>query len=511
MKNIKDIPVFIISWNRLDCLKLLISWLESKNLKNIIIIDNNSTYQPLIHYLKELPYQVHFLKENLGHLALWKSNLFNEIIKKDYFILTDPDVVPVNDCPDDFLEQFFHILKADPKITKVGFSLKIDDIPDEYPLKESVIKHESQFWHDKYSMDEVIYYKAPIDTTFALYRPNIFPEQKNWWESVRTAFPYTARHLSWYIDSDNLTEEDVFYKDAASKTISNWTLNQNNEEIKQKLRIDENYEMFKRPDTNYNIDFSGVVKGILKDEASPLKIISDIVEDNAKILDVGAGNGLLAQVLSEVKKVNIDGIEPNKYAASIAKEHYRNFYCGYVQDYIDVIVKENYDYIVFADVLEHLDDPFNFMKDLVEKLPNNTKILVSLPNIAYGAVRIALLNGNFDYVNSGLLEKTHLRFFTLKTIKELFSKSKLNIDKIFYLQRSYLKTEIRMLKLDFGLNIFNHIQKDKLSNVYQFLLVLSKTSLKTEEKYLGRKISFKDFVQNRLKHYLWKFSENVFK
>jgi|GEM_PF-1325890 len=503
----ETVPVFITSWNRLDCLKQLINWLESKNLTNIIIIDNNSTYKPLIKYLESLPYQVHRLEENLGHLALWKSGLFEDIIKNDYFILTDPDILPVNDCPDDFLEQFFNILETFPKITKVGFSLKIDDIPDYYPLKESVLKHESQSWLEKFSYNDTVLYKVPIDTTFALYKPNICPEENKWWNSIRTEAPYIARHLTWYIDPDNLSEEDLFYKSVAQSDISNWALNQNSEEIEQKLKIDENYEMFKRPKNTYSVDYTKIIDNILKDEASPLNRITEIVQANSKILDVGAGNGLLAQVLS--KKFNdivIDGIEPDEYAAKLAKKYYRKFYTGYIQDFLDSIAGENYDYIVFADVLEHMEDPLNFLKNLLEVISERTEIIVSLPNVAYGAVRLALLNGNFDYVNSGILEKTHLRFFTLKTVKELFSKTGLNIKKLYFLQRNYLKSEIIMYKLDFDIDVFKKIQEDKLSNVYQFFLVLSRHQEKTEEKFFGEKMSFEEFRGNRAKHFEWNLS-----
>jgi len=87
--------------------------------------------------------------------------------------------------------------------------LKIDDLPDCYAMKKEVILWEQQFFQRK--RDEFLYF-APIDTTFALYRP--YGKRRHAFfnvEMYRTAFPYMARHLPWYIDSENPDEENLYY------------------------------------------------------------------------------------------------------------------------------------------------------------------------------------------------------------------------------------------------------------------------------------------------------------
>lgn len=235
----KQIPVFIISYNRLACLQKLISWLELKGFVNIIILDNNSSYEPLLSYLGGLSHKVISLKENLGHLALYKCGLFDDVINSQYYILTDPDVIPIQDCPDDFLDIAYEFLQRNDEYTKVGMSLKIDDLPDYYEPKQIVIDWESQFHSPKieFEFDDIKMHRAIVDTTFALYRPAVDCNEKKWWSAVRTAYPYQARHLAWYDNSSEPTSEEIFYKETAAKNITSWT---NDSDIKKRYKKTSN-------------------------------------------------------------------------------------------------------------------------------------------------------------------------------------------------------------------------------------------------------------------------------
>ncbi len=210
------VPIFIISYNRYTALKKLIDKLLSFNLTRIIILDNNSTYEPLLQYYSELK-EIDIIrnKENFGHLILrelYKDKRFKTKynLNKENFIYTDSDILPIDECLKDFVNIFNLILKKYP-VEKVGFSLKIDDFPETFKMKNTLISWESQFWKNKI-FDKNLnlnLYKAPIDTTFALRRAGTFP---GWSESCyRTGFPYMARHLPWYVDSENLSSEDIFY------------------------------------------------------------------------------------------------------------------------------------------------------------------------------------------------------------------------------------------------------------------------------------------------------------
>lgn len=245
--------------------------------------------------------------------------------------------------------------------------------------------------------------------------------------------------------------------------------------------------MFHRPEKTYDFDVPSAVRNILNDPANPLNRISEIIPDNAKVLDIGAGNGILAHVLKEkCKGLVIDGIEPDPYAAKIAGKSYRNFYTSFAQDFRDMISAENYDYIIMADVIEHVNDPLGFLQDICSIVKAKTKIILSVPNVAFGAVRIALLNGDFNYVDSGLLERTHLRFFTLHNIKLIVSEMNMNIEKLYFLERDIFTSEIDLKKYRPDPCSIFKIFRDRLSWTYQFLLVLSSENVMTEEKHFGK-------------------------
>jgi hypothetical protein len=204
-----EIPVFINNFNRLDSMKQLIGALEARGYHNINIIDNDSTYPPLLEYYKTCNHNVILLGQNLGMNAFWLSGLYRKY-RKDYFVYTDSDVVPVEECPDDFLNFFLQTLKKHRLATKVGFSLKIDDLPGHYAHRDQVIEWEQQFFEGE-CIDNILY-RAPIDTTFALYRPRAKRRHANGCiEMYRAGFPYMARHLPWYIDSYNPDEENRYY------------------------------------------------------------------------------------------------------------------------------------------------------------------------------------------------------------------------------------------------------------------------------------------------------------
>lgn len=243
--------------------------------------------------------------------------------------------------------------------------------------------------------------------------------------------------------------------------------------------------MFTRLDQTYYYN-EHMIKNVLQDIANPLHQVSKIIPDGAKVLDIGAGAGLLARLLhGQHNNLVIDGIEPNEAAANLAKtsQCYRKFYVGFAQDVMHEIINENYDFIVLADVIEHIQDPLAFLKILVQGLSEKTKLLISVPNIAFGAIRIALLHGDFEYVDSGLLEKTHLRFFTLKTLNELVSKLEINMESLSLLQRNILQTEINIQKYNVHPNFISQLLQDDLASTYQFLMVLTKGKLAGETKY----------------------------
>ncbi|MGV8135501.1 MAG: hypothetical protein AB2L20_09825 [Mangrovibacterium sp.] len=219
IKDPKKIPIIINSYNRLTCLQRLISALEQRGYSNIWIIDNASTYPPLLKFYDHCPYHVFRLKKNTGHLALWKTPVYKKFIN-DFYAYTDSDVVPSDQCPDDFMSVFLDTLKQYKFAKKAGFSLRIDNLPDHFEKKKEVMEWEKQYFEKRVSS---LLYRAPIDTTFALYRPRAKGGSNAYIPMYRTASPYEAEHIPWYADSKNLTPEDLYYIKSSS-TSTMWTV-----------------------------------------------------------------------------------------------------------------------------------------------------------------------------------------------------------------------------------------------------------------------------------------------
>lgn len=209
-------PVVINNFNRLESLRNLVAWLEAAGMKNIIVIDNSSTFPPLLNYYSSFRHEVVW-ERNLGPLAVWASSGLWKRIRNDYYIYSDSDVVPDVCCPSDAIQVLYHALRSYPLIEKVGLGLRIDNLPDSYDKKADVIEWEKRYWEHQISAD---LYHASVDTTFAMYRPRTMG---GWWlRSLRTGGMYVARHVPWYQDSSNPTDEERFYASTAKRGVSHW-------------------------------------------------------------------------------------------------------------------------------------------------------------------------------------------------------------------------------------------------------------------------------------------------
>ena len=181
--------------------------------------------------------------------------------------------------------------------------------------------------------------------------------------------------------------------------------------------------------------------------------LSGLITPKAKILDVGCGTGAVTEIIRNQTSATIIGIEPDADRVKLAVERGLNVYTGYLtSDYI----KEHgpFDYIVFADVLEHLSNPAEIVVMAKEGLKEGGSIIASVPNIAHWFVRMDLLFGRFNYQDCGIMDATHLRWFTRKTIREFFKRLGFEITAFDYtvnigLPDYYRRTPWRYMSLSF--------------------------------------------------------------
>lgn len=208
------IPIVLNNRNRLTMLRSLIDWLVASGMKEIHILDNDSTYGPLLAYYSELESRrlavVHRLGRNVGPYALWQTSLYRRLRWK-YYVYSDSDVLPCSPDGIGALRLFMDLLARHPWAEKAGFGIRIDDIPDSCPRKSLVLGVEGQYWLEPAGEGA---YVAPIDTTFALYRP--FRSGGDGLKAIRTGDPYVLRHLPWYVDPQRKSEEEAFYEKNAN-------------------------------------------------------------------------------------------------------------------------------------------------------------------------------------------------------------------------------------------------------------------------------------------------------
>jgi len=193
---------FIISFNRLTALQNLCSELVKRKCKPIIV-DNGSTYKPLLKWLSTCEYTVHRLRGEADHLSPWKFGFVRHHAAGKPYIVTDNDL-DISGVPLDMVEYLQAGFEVE-NVTKVGLSLEILDLPYNDYTKE-VVDWEKKFWQTQIGG----YFRAPIDTTLALY--NSITPLTNFYPALRADRPYTARHLPWY-NVPPLSEEEQYLMD----------------------------------------------------------------------------------------------------------------------------------------------------------------------------------------------------------------------------------------------------------------------------------------------------------
>lgn len=187
------------------------------------------------------------------------------------------------------------------------------------------------------------------------------------------------------------------------------------------------------------------------------------VPNGSKCLDVGCWTGNLGVALIKEKKCRIDGLDvDNKVLTKARKAGYEKTYLVNLNNdnYSLKNINDKYDLIIFADVLEHLINPIEILQDFKKKLTPDGKIIVSLPNIGFFLNRINLLIGKWEYRDFGCLDKTHLRFYTINTAKQLVESAGMEVLKV----KPY--NQFGILRY---LNKFNNIIPSLLA--YQTLIV----------------------------------------
>ena len=212
---------------------------------------------------------------------------------------------------------------------------------------------------------------------------------------------------------------------------------------------------------------------IKADSQDNLAKIARRVTDGSAVLDIGCGVGALGCWLAQAKQCVVDGIESNPQSAVIARNFYRDVWEIDVEsDQLNAALgSRRYHAIVCADILEHLIIPGQLLRRLEQYLESDGRLFISVPNIGYLGVILEILSGEFLYRDEGLLDRTHLRFFTRKSILRFLLENGYSAKVVDYNIVDVQTSEFSAYNTQRLSNDFLcEIQKNQDNIVYQFVL-----------------------------------------
>lgn len=206
------------------------------------------------------------------------------------------------------------------------------------------------------------------------------------------------------------------------------------------------------------------------DENQSQAVILNLVGRDKHVLDMGCSTGYLARGLSE-RGNRVTGLELQEEWAERARPYLDELVVGDLDtmDLVERFGEARFDVVVYGDVLEHLKDPAAVLVQTRRILKEDGVVVVSMPNVAHGDLRLSLFAGYWDYRPTGLLDDTHLRFFTLRSIERLMSQAGLTIGDLRRVRVPLFGTELAMTPSHFSPDVVEMLRRDPDIDVYQYV------------------------------------------
>lgn len=208
--------------------------------------------------------------------------------------------------------------------------------------------------------------------------------------------------------------------------------------------------------------------------------IAGRITENANVLEFGSANGRLTKYLYENKNCKVDIVEIDEESGREAAQFAANAFLGEergdIEKFFWMETEQRYDYIVFADVLEHLVHPQEVMDRCKMILNESGKMLVSVPNISHNSIIIDLINDRFQYLSTGIMDYTHVRFFTRQSFEEMALQVGWTIVEEKAKNIRVGETEIKNAYSDVSRETAKELMARPQGNIYQYMFVLALNS-----------------------------------
>lgn len=239
------------------------------------------------------------------------------------------------------------------------------------------------------------------------------------------------------------------------------------------------------------------------DNDNSLQKIIDQVKADSVVLEFGPANGRMTQYLKEKLNCKVYFVEIDEEAARDAKKYSVDGIVGDIES-LEWLEKWNniqFDYIIFADVLEHLRDPQTVLSKTKRILKNNGDVIISVPNVGHNAIIINLYNNIFEYTPLGLLDNTHTHLFAYNTLKEFCFYAGYTIVMEDGVYSEVGKNEVNASYEQVPTEFSRLLKERKFSNVYQFVFTLKKKTYTDYNEYICKNKLITYFPEYHFKIY----------
>jgi len=209
----------------------------------------------------------------------------------------------------------------------------------------------------------------------------------------------------------------------------------------------------------------------LANENNSHSCVLGMIGHNKRVLEAGCASGHVSEVL-HARGCSVVGVEIDQSVTGSAEQWLERLIIADFDDgtFAKELDGESFDAILFGDVLEHLKDPLATLRQSVEFLSASGVVVISVPNITHADVKIALMNGQFPYSDSGLLDRTHIHFFTKESLLELVKDAGLVPVEICRITAPVFSTEVGVQPGDVSDDVLAAIMSDLESETYQFVV-----------------------------------------
>ena len=244
----------------------------------------------------------------------------------------------------------------------------------------------------------------------------------------------------------------------------------------------------KRHNYEYDVD--------IESNTAPANVVR-MVAQNKSVLEIGCGPGSITKILAGKSGCKVIGLELDqdaieKVAPYCVKVMQADLNSSEWPRLLDN--SEKFDVVVAADVLEHLYDPWASLQRMVPLIKPDGCIVISLPHVGHAAVMSCMFNGDFEYRNWGLLDRTHIRFFCLKNIEDLFAQANLKITEVAYVTKPPEETEFAAAWGKLSSSVKNALKSSPHADIYQ--VVVKAVPIERPEK--GLLLNLENYKRSRV-------------